>query len=211
MNKKRFLFALSLLIGTQLISNSLIDSNQISSNIYTLDFEDPDIKRKFNAHIIALRNDSFLVCWEQGTEEINNNTIICRLYNKDLSTFKPIYFNKPNPELRCFPVDLIEIKDSIYLYFMEMNTDVYMGTGISCLKRARLDTLNDSLIVQNYSIWETTQGSAMEFLTVGNQLLMPFYESKMLGDGLYHSIIGTLMLNQEGTKTIDSSSVITKL
>lgn len=191
--------------GAVLLSNYLIGADSINSEIYLLDVENPKIKRKFLPHIESISDDSFFVCWEEGPEEINNNTIACRIYNKDFSSFKNVNFKKPKKELRYFPVDIIKIDTSVYLYFMEMDIRVYNRIGVSSLKRAQLVSSADTLIIDNRPIWETTLGAGMHLLPFRNQYLLPIYEQ--FADKKQTPSLKVISLNKQGVNISAISTI----
>lgn len=187
--------------------HNFIGLSQVSSEKYVLDLENPEIRRKFNAHIEPLGTDSFMVCWEQGTKEINNNTIVCKVYDKDFTKSRNISFIKKNHDLKYTPVDIVKVDSSIYLYYMEMDTKVYHGKGVSSLKRAKLAPLMDTLKVEDDPIWQTDLGAGMQLHLMDDQFLMPIYGRQILDDGSAISAISTLFLDQNGIKLQDSSIV----
>ena len=197
--KKTIIF-FSLLGVVLLLSNYLVQSSTVDSKLFVLDLESPEIERKFLPHFIPISERSYFTCWEQGAKEINNNTIECRIYNKDFSSYEIIPFNKPSNQRRYFPVDLIKIDSTFYLYFMEMDINVYQGKGVSSLKRAELLFSEKKIIIDNRSIWTTTIGAGMQLIPHQNHFLIPAYENETTKQNNQKSQVKVLKTNERGNK-----------
>ncbi len=204
--KKTFtiLFLLSAIL---LLINFTEKSDSINVASYILDVENPEIERKFLPHIIPLSTKSYFVCWEQGVKEINNNSIECRIYNDSFNTYKSVDFKKPNKELRYFPVDLVKIDSSFFLYFMEMDIKVYNDNGVSCLKRAQIFPDKQKIQIDPNPIWTSGLGIAMQLIVNDGQYLIPIYEREVQKDSSFISALKVHHLNRLGTEISHTSSV----
>lgn len=168
----------------------------------TLVEESQRYHRQFNPTVfLNYKRGEHILVFEQGEKEIAPNPIEAFAFNDQFEKMYKISIASPE-DRRIIPVDLLEIRDTLWLYIMEQDIQAYSKRGESHLLRYWYNNSKKNFIRTNDTIWQCDLGVAMEIVSIPNRLVLPFYKSEA---GNVH--LGILQLNKLGNRVLDQIDV----